>query len=75
VWYWQSREDPFPNATNPKAYSAFNKFDLPTSTAPLNCLAASWHEMFKPTGSVDVYAWVGQQCSTVLPWMCKRKRE
>ena len=75
MWYWQSQEDPFPNATNPKAYSAFNKFDIAGSTAPINCLAASWNEMFTPSGaSVKVWAWTGRNCSTQLPFMCKRKR-
>jgi hypothetical protein len=76
IWYWQSQEDKFPNATNPKAYAAFNKFDLASSTAPINCLAASWNELFTPSGaSVNVFAWTGRTCATQLPFMCKRKRE
>ena len=74
TWYWQSREDTFPTTAN-KLYSAYNKFDIAGSTAPVNCLAASWHEYFKPTGSVSVWAWTGRQCSEQLPFMCKRKRE
>ena len=76
TWYWQSQEDAFPNATNPKAYSAFNKFDIAGSTAPINCLAATWYEMFTPSNSVlNVWAWTGRTCATQLPFMCKRKRE
>jgi hypothetical protein len=74
IWYWQTQEDKFPNATNPTVYSAFNKFDPPSSTAPLNCLAAAWHEMFA-VGSTNVWAWTGNDCSMQLPFMCKRKRE
>jgi hypothetical protein len=75
IWYWQSQEDKFPNATNPTVYSAFNKFDLASSTAPLNCLAASWSEAFNVTGTTSVWAWTGQACTAQLPFMCKRKRK
>jgi hypothetical protein len=75
IWYWQSQEDKFPNATNPTVYSAFNKFDLASSTAPTNCLAATWAERFNVSDATEVWAWTGQACSTQLPFMCKRKRE
>jgi hypothetical protein len=76
IWHWQSQEDKFPNATNPTVYSAFNKFDLASSTAPTNCLAASWAERFNVSdSSTEVWAWTGKTCSTQLPFMCKRKRE
>ena len=75
IWYWQSQEDKFPNATNPNVYAAFNKFDPSSATSPIDCLAASWHEAFAVTGSTTVWAWTGRACSTQLPFMCKRKRE
>ncbi len=74
MWVWMAPEDPFPNTTNPKAYSALDKFSPSGSVAPINCLKASWPDRYAFNGGVSVWAWMGEQCSKKLPFMCKRKR-